>query len=124
MYSFTFIIAVFVAWSDNYVSVVKRELASIYFGLHPKGIRKLVYQVAVKNGSTAPKNWEKNQMAGAEWFINFMQRNEHLSLRTPEATSLARTVAFKPTTVEEFFSKLQYVIDKFKISDDVIDQNI
>lgn len=49
-----------------------------------------------------------------------MKKYPNLSLRTREATSLARATAFNPEVMEEFFSKLRYMIDKFKIADEDI----
>ena len=46
---------------------------------------------------------------GMDWFANFMGRNK-LSIRKPEATSLARQSAFSKVAVDGFFTKLSDIL--------------
>lgn len=53
-------------------------------------------------------------MAGPEWFSEFLKRNPSLSVWKPQATSLARAMAFNKTTVNEFFNNLATVMERHK----------
>ncbi|KAI4460650.1 hypothetical protein MML48_5g00008304 [Holotrichia oblita] len=68
-------------------------LESRFFGLITTDVRKLAYEVAEKIKIKHPFNKEL-KMAGKGWLYGFRQRNLQLSLRLPEATSLARAEAF------------------------------
>ena len=90
------------------------QASSIYFGLTAKEVRKLAYEVAKVNGLSIPTQWETKEMAGPDWFNGFLKRHA-ISLRTPEATSLARASGFNPINVQKFFTKLLYVVEKYKL---------
>ena len=53
-------------------------------------------------------------MAGKEWLRQFLKRHPSLSIRVPQATSIARATAFNPHTVSKFFEKLGELFDKYK----------
>ncbi|XP_065323820.1 uncharacterized protein LOC135930944 [Gordionus sp. m RMFG-2023] len=55
-----------------------------------KTIRGFAYQLAKEYGKSFPESWTTNGMAGENWFMGFRKRHSQLSIRTPEATSLAR----------------------------------
>jgi len=54
-------------------------------------------------------------MAGPDWYTSFIKRNNSLSLRSPEATSLSRATSFNKTNVAQFFSNLKTVYDRLKL---------
>lgn len=90
--------------------------SKIYYGLTPKNIKELAYELAEANRHTVniPDSWINNKCATAEWFTCFMKRHPRLSLREPEGTSLSRATSFNRTNVNNFFDNLQSVLDKHK----------
>lgn len=97
----------------------KRQLlllvSSVYFGLSPKEVCKIAFQLAMSNNLKVPKAWESNKLAGSDWFTSFLKRHTALSIRTPEATSLARATTFNPHNVKSFFDNLESVIKRNNI---------
>lgn len=93
------------------VAYIKRS-SDIMFGLDPISVRKLAYQCAVLHEIKIPSSWNENQQAGTEWLNLFLKRNSELSIRQPEATSLARATSFNPTNVKMFFEKLSDVLSR------------
>ncbi|GFS23181.1 transposase [Elysia marginata] len=59
-----------------------------------------------------PSNWDTEKLAGKEWYRGFMRRNPQISIRQPEATSLARATAFNPYTVGVYFDNLECAFRK------------
>ena len=53
-------------------------------------------------------------MASRDWLTNFLKRHPRLSIRVPQATSLARASGFNRHTVQCFFGKLGEIYDKYK----------
>lgn len=88
-----------------------KALSDQYHGLSPDKVRVLALEFALLNGIVVPTSWIANGKAGREWLSAFSQRN-HLSLRKPEATSLARATAFNKHNVGQFFDKLAALYDR------------
>lgn len=51
-------------------------------------------------------------MAGKEWLRSFKSRHSDLSMKKPEACSLARATAFNKETVKTFYDNLKNVMDR------------
>lgn len=92
------------------------QCSNMFHGLTPKAVRRLAFEYAHKNSLKMPDTWAINEIAGEDWFSGFMKRNPTLSIRTPEATSLARMTSFNPGNVKIFFDKLEEVISRYGFS--------
>jgi DDE superfamily endonuclease len=80
-------------------------------GLTIKEIRHLAYETAEKN--KIPNNFNaKLKMAGKGWYYNFMKRHPTLSLRQPEAVSLARAKGFNRENVDHFYRLLKKIVEQ------------
>lgn len=80
----------------------------MYFGLSTKQVRGLAYDLAKKLGFSVPETWERCSMAGIDWMNGFLRRQPELSVRKPQATSLARATAFNRHNVGAFYDKLNF----------------
>jgi len=78
------------------------DMETKFFGLTTADVRRLAFQLAEKNGLLHPFSKVK-QAAGSDWLSGFMTRHQNLSVRQPEATSLARSMAFNVVTKDNFF---------------------
>ena len=85
------------------------KLEECMFGMTSVDLRSLAYQIAVQNNIPNRFNNEK-KLAGKKWYSLFMKRHPNLSLRQPEATSLARAKGFNKERVEEFFDILEKLV--------------
>lgn len=83
-----------------------------YYGLSPKEVRKLAFELTNKYNLKRPATWLENEMAGEEWFRSFMKRNPSLSVRVAQSTSLSRATRFNKTNAETFYDNLQTVLDR------------
>ncbi|XP_052741963.1 uncharacterized protein LOC112051831 isoform X2 [Bicyclus anynana] len=86
-----------------------QNCALMFYGLTTKDCRTVAYEMAVLNKIKIPQSWDVNKMAGIDWLKSFRQRHSELSLRKPEACSLARATSFNKEVVKAFFDKLQEV---------------
>ena len=93
----------------NYV----KSLSNMFYGLSTNKCRQLAFEFAMQNNITIPDNWEKKRKAGIDWFLLFKFKYG-LSVRKPEATSLARATAFNRHTVGNFFDQLGDLYDRYK----------
>lgn len=55
---------------------------------------------AVEKNMKVPQVWSTKQIVTYDWLRGFMSRNDYLSLRTPEPTSLGRSTAFNKHTAD------------------------
>lgn len=87
-----------------------KMLSDMFFGLSLEKCCLLAYEFASQNGLKMEK-----ERAGKAWWLGFKERH-HLSIRSPEATSLGRATAFNRHTVNEFYDNLAKVMDKHQFS--------
>jgi len=90
--------------------------SKMHYGLSTKQTRRLAYNFAIANSKNVPQSWKTNECAGEDWLCSLMKRRPELSLRTPEATSLARATAFNRHNVKEFFDNLSDVRRRYQYS--------
>lgn len=106
------------------VSYLKQS-AALHYGLTKKDTLKLAFKYAKAlaeqpNSKTqVPNEWVTAESAGEFWLRGFRKRHPCLTLRKPEATSLARATSFNKENVKMFFDNLQLVMErhKFKAND-------
>ncbi|XP_065321216.1 uncharacterized protein LOC135928688 [Gordionus sp. m RMFG-2023] len=78
----------------------------LFSGLCPNQVRVLAYQMAMRYSLQVPKSCEIAQSAGEDWVGAFIKRNPTISLRTSEATSIARATNFNMKMLDLFFNYL------------------
>ena len=86
--------------------------SKMFHGLTPKSAKQLAYEIALTDKLTMPKKWLENKEAGCDWLNGFLKRHPRWSIRSSEATSLARATAFNRTTISAFFDLLEQLIKK------------
>jgi hypothetical protein len=91
----------------NYVLQLEERL----FGLTRKDLRRLAYEIAEINKLPHRFSHEKG-MAGDKWYYGFIARHPQISLRQPEATSMARARSFCKENVTEFFTVLDKIVQQ------------
>ncbi|KAB0802144.1 hypothetical protein PPYR_04330 [Photinus pyralis] len=91
-----------------------KQAALMHYGLNKNNMRKLAYQFAKENNVIYPQQWDENQLAGVAWLRGFVKKySNQISLRKPEATSLARSTSFNRANVQTFFTNLKRVYAKY-----------
>nr|CAI5825039.1 unnamed protein product [Callosobruchus analis] len=98
---------------EKMLVVYIKDAANLQFGLTLKDVKVLAYQFAKANQMRYPTSWDSAQMAGEYWLRLFRKRyKEELSLRKPEATSLARSSAFNKYSVELTFNNYKKALSQ------------
>lgn len=92
-----------------------KDMDSVFFGLTRDEFKNLAYTYAKKNNFSYPKSWDKYEKAGDDWLQSFLSRHNDITLRTPEATSVARAKGFNRHEVGRFYENLESLIDKHDI---------
>nr|CAI5825316.1 unnamed protein product [Callosobruchus analis] len=85
------------------------------FGLSTKEARRLAYKLAVAYNRKCPSSWVQSEMAGEVWLRLYMKRHGILSLRMPQATSIARATSFNKTNVELFFNNYSSLLERYHL---------
>ncbi|KAK3911885.1 Pogo transposable element with KRAB domain [Frankliniella fusca] len=82
--------------SAEYVLTV----AQMGLGLSVEQTCELAYEFAVINKIEVPKNWKNDECGGRDWFRCFLRRHPNLSIRKPEACSIARASSFNKANMD------------------------
>ncbi|XP_063931141.1 uncharacterized protein LOC135143192 [Zophobas morio] len=106
---------VFSLEQENNLKKYLQKASDIYYGLTPKEVRQFAFQYATALKIKIPESWKTNKLAGEDWLSGYLKRNVELSIRKPEATSLARASNFNRTNVNRFFENLKTVLDRLKL---------
>ena len=96
------------------VDYLEIDMDTMLFGFNRCDLTSLAFQLAEENTISHVFNTEKTA-AGKHWYYDFMRRHPDLSLRQPEASSLARAKGFNRKSVGEFFNLHEQTIDKYGI---------
>ena len=91
-----------------------KEMQRLLFGLTPKEVRRIAFQLAEQNKLQHPFS-QKTQMAGEDWFLSFCKRHPEISVRRPEATSMSRAIGFSKEAVNQFYDILKVELQKHDI---------
>ena len=89
------------------------KCSDMFYGLTTALAKRVAYEYAIANNVDVPPSWRRNKSAGREWLTGFLERRGNLSLRSPEATSLARIASFNRTNVGIFQKKLEEVLSRY-----------
>lgn len=90
------------------------RLEKLFYGLSTADLRRIAFQFAEVNQISHPFNKDR-KMAGKDWLMSFLKRQGNLSIRRPEATSIARVTGFSKERVCQFFKNLKVILEKYNI---------
>ena len=88
-----------------------KYLASIFYGVTAKELRRLAFEFAERNNIQHTFNVNIG-LAGIEWLRSFLRRNPTVSVRKAEGTSLNRLTAFNKEEVDLFFKLMENLMTK------------
>ncbi|XP_054720659.1 uncharacterized protein LOC129230285 [Uloborus diversus] len=91
------------------------QASKLHHGLPPEEAKILAFQYATSLKKNIPESWKRSQCAGRDWLEGFMKRSKYISLRKPEATSMARSMGFNKPVVIQFYDKLYNLLEKYKL---------
>lgn len=103
---------VFSETQENLLRDYYKKCALLFYGLTTKDCRRVAFEMARYNNIKMPPSWETNQTAGIDWLRGFRRRHPELSLRKPEACSLARATSFNKESVKTFYNNLEDAIKR------------
>lgn len=94
------------------------EMESKFYGLTQMDLRRLAYQLALRNNISNPFT---SNAAGRYWLKGFLSRNKNiLSMRKPTGTSFARALGFTKERMDEFYDLLEHIYETKKFTPDRI----
>lgn len=111
---------IFTNQEETLLSEYLKKASRLNHGLSTLACRTLAHAFASQNKKKYPESWDEHKMAGIDWYRSFMKRNPTLSIRKPEATSIARNSSFNAVNVGAFYDNLQSVLEKYKLGPEAI----
>ena len=105
--------AVFTEELESLLQSYMMDLSNRFIGFSTPDLRKFAYDFAVANNCSFPESWNIRKSAGKDWLSGFITRNPAVSLRQPEATSIARAAGFNQVVVDKLFDLLRELFTKF-----------
>ncbi|CAK1602055.1 unnamed protein product [Parnassius mnemosyne] len=94
-----------------------RDLDALFYGLSRNEFKELAGEYAKRQNIQTPF---KNNIAGKQWFKNFLKRHLDIVLRSPEPTSVARLSAFNKPAVTRFYDLLETIVQEYHITPNMI----
>lgn len=92
------------------------DMDNRFYGLTREDVKRMAYQVAVKNNIPHPFT---NEAAGRAWFDLFIRRHQHkLTIHKPIGTSFSRANGFNKDAVNKFFDLLTAEYEKHSYAAD------
>lgn len=102
---------IFTAEQEEVLQLYIKECALTFYGLSTKDCRRVAYQMADIDIIPVPDSWKRDKMAGYEWLRSFIKSHPYVSLRKPEACSLARATSFIKENVKTLFDNLKQTME-------------
>lgn len=96
------------------------KASKLHYGICKEEFLKLAFEYAAMMKKTYPSSWDTNKKAGKTFYEYFIKRHQNLSLRKPEATSLARATSFNKANVNLFFNKYKDLLKKYNFTSERI----
>ena len=86
------------------------DMQQRFYGLSLNEIRRMAFEIAERHGLSHPFDKTK-KMAGWHWLNGFLDRNDTLSVRGLEPTSICRAVGFNKPQVDKFFGTWRALLE-------------
>lgn len=94
------------------------EMENRFFGFTKNDVRKMAYQLAVRNNLQHP--FGRNEEAGRVWLDYFIRRHPKLTIHKPTSTSFSRVTGFNKGSVSVFYKMLKNVYNEHSYNADRI----
>ncbi|XP_065658600.1 uncharacterized protein LOC136083119 [Hydra vulgaris] len=105
---------IFSVAQEQTLSTYLKSCSDMLYGLTPVQVRALAFEMAQANKIKYPLCCKEQKKAGRDWLTGFLKKNPKLSVRKPDATSIAKASAFNRYTIDIFFNKLREGISESK----------
>ena len=100
---------------ENMLVTYCLDMEKRFYGLTASDIRRLAFQLAIRNGLRHPFSVGKSS-AGKKWQRGFLKRHPQLSFRKPQGISAARVKGFTQENCAAFFDLLEQALQKINLN--------